>query len=59
MNIGTMPTHVLHEFHQSTTDELKEQEQCTLLLRIQVEKNKVSMKKEIDQLIKDRDEACH
>lgn len=41
---------MLHEFHQILTSELQEREQRTSAMEMQVEKEKVTMKKEIEQL---------
>jgi len=57
MDIVSLPTQVLHEFHQSFTNEMKEREQHTLLLGIQMKEDRASLNKELDQLIKYRDEA--
>jgi len=55
MNIVSLSIQALHEHHQSITNELKEREQRTSLLSMQVEKDRASLKKELDQLIKERD----
>jgi len=56
MKVVTLPTQVLHEFHQIITNELKEKEKHTSLLSVQVEKNRASLKKELNQSIKEMDE---
>lgn len=48
INMETIPTMVLHEFHQYITSELKEHEQRTSHLNIQLEQERVALKKQLD-----------
>lgn len=57
MNIKTLPIHTLHELHELITDELKQQKQLTPKLNIQVEKEWASLKKKLDQVIKEKDQV--
>lgn len=58
MIIVALPIQVLHEFHHSLKIELQEWEQRTSLLTMQVEKEKASLKKELEKLAKQRDDTC-
>lgn len=55
MNMATLPTLVLHEFHQGITNELKESEQNTSHLNILTEQECIALNKQLNQAIKDKE----
>ena len=57
MNMVELPTPVLHELHQGITNELKKREHGTTHLNIQIEKECIALKKQLDQTIKDKEQV--